>query len=316
MAEASIPVVDRATVGDVELCYDLRGAPSDPVVLLVSGLGSPLVGWDDDFCDLVTAEGFGVLRFDNRDAGRSTTIDRPAGGPPTAAPADGRPPGPAPYTLDDMADDAAGLLDVLGVDAAHVVGRSMGGMIAQTLACRHPARVLSLCSIMSTTGAPGVGRPTDEALAVVMRPAPDDRAGFVRAELDNARVIGSRGALADESWRRRHEERIFDHGVNPEGRARQVRAIVASGDRTAALGGIGVPTLVVHGDADTLVPPDGGQATARAVPGARLVVIPDMGHEVPPGTWPEIVAAIVANARRAAPGGRPVGDAPAGGAAR
>lgn len=296
--------MDRVAVGDVELCYELLGAAGDPVVVLIAGLGRQLIGWDDDFCALIVAEGFRVLRFDNRDAGRSTSMA--AGpGPDLGAIRRGDRDAVA-YTLDDMAGDTAGLLGALGIGDAHVVGTSMGGMIAQALAIGHPARVRSLCSIMSTTGAPGVGLPTDEAMAVVMRRPPADRHDYVTTELANTRVIGSRGALVDEAWRRGRFERFYDRGLNPAGVGRQIMAIVASGDRTAALAGVRAPTLVVHGDVDTLVALDGGEATARAVPGAQLLVVPDMGHEIPPATWPGVVAAVVANARRApAPAGEP-----------
>jgi pimeloyl-ACP methyl ester carboxylesterase len=155
---------------------------------------------------------------------------------------------------------------------------------------------------MSTTGASDVGRPTPEAMAVVMQRPPTDKATYVATELANSRIIGSRGALEDEAWRRGRFERFWDRGIDPAGTARQIMAIVAGGDRTAALADVHAPTVVVHGDADTLVPLDGGQATARAVPGAELVVIEDMGHELPPGAWPQVVPRLVANARRGAPG--------------
>jgi len=285
----------RVQVGEVELRYELLGAPADPVVLLVAGLGRPLMGWDDEFCALVVSEGFRVLRFDNRDSGRSTSIDAST---PFDLAAARRGPDAVAYTLDDMADDAAGLLDALGIADANVVGTSMGGMIAQTLALRHGSRLRSLCSIMSTTGAPDVGMPTPEAMAVVTKRMPTDRQGYVDNELANYRVIGSRAPLVDEVWRRRRFERIFDGGIDPAGQGRQVMAIVASGDRTEALSSVTVPTLVVHGEVDTLVTPSGGEATARAIPGARLLVVPDMGHEIPPPTWPMVVGAIAANARR------------------
>jgi len=292
------PGMEHAKVGTgVELCYERRGAPPDPVVVLIAGLGRQLIGWDDAFCDLLVARGFRVLRFDNRDAGLSTHLD---GGPAfdiAAARRGGR--DAVAYTLDDMADDTVDLLDTLGIEHAHLVGTSMGGMIAQTIAVRHPSRVRSLCSIMSTTGAHDVAQPTPEAMAVVTRRPPTDRSGYVDFELANCRVVGSRGALVDEAWRRARFEHFFDRGIDPAGMARQIMAIVASGDRTAALGAVTVPTLVIHGDADTLVPLDGGEATARSVPGAELLVIRDMGHEIPPVAQPEVVGAIVANARRA-----------------
>ena len=287
------------SVGDVDLCCDVMGSLDDPVVMLVAGLGRSLVGWDDGFCQRLIDEGFGVVRFDNRDAGLSSRI---AGAPRfdlAAARRGGR--DAVAYTLVDMANDAVGLLDLLGVDSAHLAGSSMGGMIIQTMAIHHPDRVRSLCSIMSTTGAPDAGQPTPEAMAVLMQRPADDRENYVTTQLANYQVIGSRGALADEAWQRGRFERFWDRGVDAEATARQMMAIVASGDRTAGLAGVRVPTMVIHGDADTLVPLDGGRATARAVPGAELVVIEDMGHELPPAAWPQVVAALVANARRAAP---------------
>jgi len=281
----------------MELCYEVLGSPGDPVVVLIAGLGRQLIGWDDAMCELLVEEDFRVLRFDNRDSGSSTHL---TGGPsfdPVAARHGGR--DAVAYTLDDMADDTVGLLDVLGIDEVHVVGTSMGGMIAQTLAIRYPSRVASLCSIMSTTGADDVGRPTPEALAVVTRRPPSGRDDYVSTELANSEVIGSRGALVDEAWRRGRFERFYDRGIDPAGTGRQIMAIAASGDRSAALAGVAVPTVVIHGDVDPLVPLSGGEATAAAIPGAELLVIPDMGHEIPPAVQPRVVAAIVANARRA-----------------
>ncbi len=289
------PGVERVRVGDIELCYELHGDRADPLVVLVSGLGRSLAGWDEGFVELITSGGFSVLVFDNRDCGRSTILhDSPRFDFAAALRGDRS---VVRYTLDDMADDTAGLLRALGVGAAHLVGLSMGGMIAQMVAVRHPERVCSLCSVMSTTGARDAGTPTREARAVLTRRPPSGRDEFVAQELENSRITGSHGALVDEAWRRRKFERIYDYGVHPDGTGRQLMAIVASGDRTAALGAISVPTLVVHGEVDTLVGVSGGQATTAAVPGARLMVIPDMGHELPPKVWPELAAAIVANAR-------------------
>lgn len=282
----------------VELCYELLGDPGDPVVVLIAGLGRQLIGWDDAFCELLVAQGFRVLRFDNRDAGLSTQFED---GPPFDLAAARRGGSAAvAYTLDDMADDTVALLDVLHIERGHMVGTSMGGMIAQTVAIRHPSRVQSLCSIMSTTGADDVGRPKPEAMAAITDRPPAQREAYVAFELANCRVIGSRRALVDEDWRRDRFERFFDRGIHPAGTGRQIMAMVASGSRNAALAGVSAPTLVIHGDIDTLVPLDGGEATARAIPGAHMLVIPDMGHEIPPAVQPEVVAAIVANARRGA----------------
>lgn len=285
-------------VGSLQVCYELDGRPGDPVVMLVSGLGSSLATWDGRFLTLLRQAGFAVLRFDNRDSGRSTVLD---GAPPFDLRAAARKDrSVVAYTLDDLADDAAGLLDALGIGAAHVVGPSLGGMIAQTLAVRHPERVRSLCSIMSSTGARDVGQPHPGAGAVLVRPPVRDRDGFVAGELENQTVIGSSApAFVDEQWRQAKAERIWDHGVHPRGTGRLLMAVVASGDRTAALGSVRAPTVVIHGDADPLIDVSGGRATAAAIPGARLLVIPGLGHELPPAVWPEVVGAVVDNARRA-----------------
>lgn len=289
--------MDRVAVGDVELCYDVLGDPAGDPLLLVHGLGGQLISWDEGFCDLVGDEGFRVIRYDHRDAGKSTIFDEAPRFRPGAPWSENR--DAASYTLDDMADDGIGLLAALSLDAAHVVGVSMGGMIAQTMAIRHADKVESLCSIMSTTGAPGVGGPTDAALKVLIQAPAKDRQAYIDTELANHLVIGSRGALVDEEWRAARYARFFDRGLQPRGTGRNLMAIVASGDRTEALAGVRAPTVVIHGAVDTLIDVSGGRATAAAIPGADLLVIADMGHELPPAVWPEVVAAIARNARRA-----------------
>jgi len=277
--------MDRVGAGPVELCREVLGPDDGALMVLVAGLGRPLTAWDDGLCDLLVAAGLRVMRFDNRDAGWSRWRAEPG-----------------PYSLDDMADDTVALLDDLGVASAHVVGTSMGGMIAQVLAYRHPGRVRSMASIMATTGAPGVGAPTEAALSAMMTRMAGEpsasRDAFVAAELAVYGVIGSRRSLEDQAWRRRRFAGLFERTAAPEATRRQIAAVVASGDRTAALGAVRAPTLVVHGEVDTLVTPGGGEATARAVPGAELLMVPDLGHEIPPGVWPELVAALVANAGR------------------
>jgi pimeloyl-ACP methyl ester carboxylesterase len=289
--------MDRVRVGEVELCYDLAGDRRDPVLVLVAGLGGSLASWDERFVELLRGAGFAVLRFDNRDSGQSTILDDAPRFDLSAALRRDR--SVVTYTLDDLADDTAGLLDCIGVAPAHLVGVSMGGMVAQMTAARHPDKVRSLCSIMSTTGARRVGMPKPEASGVTTRPPGKDRDTFIEGELENQRVIGStRPDLVDEEWRRAKAGRIWDHGVHPRGTGRQLMAIVASGDRTEALRSITAPTLVVHGDADGLIDMSGGTATAEAIPGAEFLVVPDLGHELPPAVWPELVDAIVANTRR------------------
>ncbi|MGO9343784.1 MAG: alpha/beta fold hydrolase [Acidimicrobiales bacterium] len=284
-------------VGDVELCYELQRRHDEPVILLISGLGGQLISWDDDFCDLLVKEGFGVLRFDNRDVGLSTSFD-PAGAAEldlssgisvdTAS---------APYDLVDMAGDAAGLLGAVGIDAAHVVGVSMGGMIAQQLAISHPEKVLSLCSIMSMTGAPDAEPPTAEALRVLIAPPPEKRDAYIDNQVEVWKVIGSPGFPFDEGRIRRRAAAGYDRSFRPAGVGRQLLGILASPDRTEALGGVKVPTLVIHGEEDPLVRLSGGVATAAAVPGSTLVRVPGMGHDLPPEVWRQVVAAIADNAR-------------------
>jgi pimeloyl-ACP methyl ester carboxylesterase len=290
--------VDRVDVGAVELCYERFGDAGDPTLVLVHGLGSSLATWDERFVHMLLDQGFSVVVFDTRDAGRSTILDDAPPFDMAAALRGDR--SVVSYTLDDMADDLSGLLRALELRRAHLVGVSMGAMIAQLTTIRHPDQVMSLCSVMSTTGAPDVGLPSAAAGAVLTRRPAEGRQGFVDQELENQTVIGSaRHELVDLEWRRAKYERIYDHGVHPRGSGRQLMAILASGDRTDRLRAVTVPTLVVHGDADPLVDVSGGEATARAVPGAELLIVPGMGHELPPATWPTVVAAIAANARRA-----------------
>ncbi|HAM00996.1 MAG TPA: alpha/beta hydrolase [Acidimicrobiaceae bacterium] len=289
--------MNKVDAGAVELCYERFGRGDDPTLVLVHGLASNLATWDRALVQLLVDNGFSVLTLDTRDAGCSTILDDAPAFDMAAALRGDR--SVVTYTLDDMADDLAGLLHALDVDGAHLVGVSMGGMIAQMTAVRHPELVLSLCSIMSTTGAPDVGLPTPEAAQVLTRRPARGRQGFVEQELENNALIGSRAPeLVDVPWRRAKFERLYDHGVHSRGSGRQLMAILASGDRTAGLAAVSVPTVVVHGDADSLIDVSGGKATAAAIPGAQLRIVPGMGHELPPATWPVVVPAIVENARR------------------
>jgi pimeloyl-ACP methyl ester carboxylesterase len=286
-----------ARVGDLEIAYDTFGDPADPALLLVMGLGMQLIAWDPDFCRLLADRGFHVIRFDNRDVGRSTKV---RGGPrPNIAAAFVGVTRSASYTLDDMAADSGGLLDHLGVEAAHVVGASMGGMIAQTLAIRHPERVLSLASIMSTTGSRLVGQPRLNTLGALLRRAPRERERYIEHAVSLFELIGSPGYPTDDERIRERAAAGYDRCFYPAGIARQMVAIMASGNRTAELRRVRVPTVVLHGADDRLVPPSGGRATARAIPGAKLVLIPGMGHDLPTGVWPRIVEELAANAARA-----------------
>ncbi len=291
----------RVPANGVEIEYEELGDPSGEPALLIMGLGMQLVAWDDDFCAQLGARGFRVVRFDNRDAGLSTHQST-APEPDVLAALTGDH-SSASYTLDDMADDTAALLDALHLDSVHVIGVSMGGMIAQTLVIRHPERVRSLASIMSTTGSPAVGEPTPEATMALLKPAPPpERAAVVASAVDTFRVIGSRGELFEEESVRHRAELAFDRNHDPLAMGRQLVAILASGDRTETLRSVTAPTVVIHGDADPLVAPSGGAAAAAAIPGAEHVVIEGMGHDLPRALWPRILDAIALNAARARTG--------------
>ena len=279
----------RAPANGIELEWEEFGEPDAPPLLLIMGLGAQMIAWDEEFCRLLAARGFRVIRFDNRDAGLSTRIE---GRRPNLLAALTGDFSSAAYRLDDMADDAAGLLDALGIEAADVVGASMGGMIAQTLAIRHPHKVKTLTSIMSTTGAPDVGQPSPDAITLLVTRPPADRERAIEYGVLISRVLSSPGFPFDEERARERATRSYDRGFYPISVGRQLLAVLASGDRTPALRSRRVPTLVIHGDGDPLVTKSGGEATAAAVPGARLLMIPGMGHDLPRSLWETIVAAI------------------------
>jgi pimeloyl-ACP methyl ester carboxylesterase len=286
---------ERAPANGIEIVYETIGDPSDPPLLLVMGLGMQLIHWDDELCELLAARGFRVIRFDNRDAGLSTQIDARV---PNLARAFMGLRVDAPYLLDDMADDTVGLLDHLGIQAAHVAGVSMGGMIAQAMAIRYPERVLSLTSIMSTTGERRVGRPKLRVWGVLARREPRDKDTYVEYFVRVFKLIGSKGFPSDEGRIRELAAATYDRAHRPAGTARQLAAITASGDRTERLRELSVPTTVVHGRSDPLVPFRAGRATAEAIPGARLVAIPGMGHDLPREVWPRLADAIAETAAR------------------
>ncbi|WP_414945486.1 alpha/beta fold hydrolase [Amycolatopsis sp. cmx-11-32] len=282
-----------AEVNGNELCYETFGSPEGRPLLMIMGLASQMIWWDDELCENLAARRFFVIRYDNRDAGRSSRMSGRVSLPLAYALRT------APYSLKDMADDAAALLDELGVESAHVVGASMGGMVAQTLAIEHPARVRSLTSIMSTTGNRFVGRPSAKAMLMLLSAPPRDREQYVDSLVRTFRVIGSPGYPFDESRMRERAERSFDRGVSPGGTARQLAAIVSSRDRFRALRKLTVPALVVHGSKDPLVHVSGGRATARALRESELDVVPGMGHDLPRAIWPRLVRGLVRPAGRA-----------------
>ena len=288
--------VQTTPANGIEIAYETFGDAGGRPLLLVMGLGTQMLAWHEDFCGALVDRGFFVVRFDNRDIGLSTHLhDAPA---PDVMAALGGDLSSASYRLEDMADDTAALLDALGIESAHVVGASMGGMIAQTLAITHPSRVRSLISIMSTPS-PKVGSPTAEALAVLLAAPATSREDAIERTLTTYRVVGSPGYPLDEQWLTAIAGEAYDRGYDAVGVARQLLAVHASGDRTAALADVRVPTLVVHGDADPLVQVEGGRATAQAVPGAELMVLEGMGHNLPRELWPTIVDGIARVADRA-----------------
>jgi pimeloyl-ACP methyl ester carboxylesterase len=287
-----------ADVGNgITLCYETFGDRSAPPIVLIMGLGTQMIAWDTRFCEDLASRGFFVIRFDNRDTGRSTRLDG-AHVPGLAELALRRIPNPA-YKLADMALDTVGLMNALGLESAHVVGVSMGGMIAQTVAARHPSRTRSLTSIMSNTGARFSGQPALKTYPVLLGKAPADRDAFIDHSAKGWGIIGSPGFERDELELRAMIALSFDRGLSPAGTARQLGAIIASGDRRRELRAVQAPTLVIHGEADKLVSPSGGRATAKAINGARLITIPGMGHDLPRATWPQILGAIAQHAHGA-----------------
>ncbi|MCH0542091.1 alpha/beta hydrolase [Streptomyces sp. MUM 203J] len=291
-----MPIVDVSP--EVSIAYQGFGDTGDPPVLLVMGFGAQMLAWHEDFCQALADRGRYVIRYDNRDCGLSTRFDEHpvdigrfmaavSSGDVAAALA------MAPYRMTDMADDGLGLLTALGIERAHVVGTSMGGMIAQTMALSAPQRVLTLTSMMSSTGEPDYGQPSPEAQAVLFSPRPADRDGYVEAAAKEL-VWGSR-RYGDPAALRELAAESYDRAYYPEGIGRQLGAMILSGSRAAALRGLRVPTLVIHGLDDTLIAPSGGKRTAELVPGAELLLIPDMGHDRPRELWPQLIDAIVAH---------------------
>ncbi|MEA2494301.1 MAG: hypothetical protein QOJ29_2212 [Thermoleophilaceae bacterium] len=284
-----------AEVGPVTLCYETFGDPTDPAILLIMGLGTQMVAWREDFCQMLVDRGFFVIRYDNRDVGKSSSMKgRPVTLPELIAKRVKRP----AYTLAEMADDAVGLLDHLNIDKAHIVGASMGGMIAQHVAMRYPARVLSLTSIMSTTGGRIVGQPKMAVIPLFLSRPSGDKDDYADRAVKLFRAVGSK-KLFDEDYVRESAAVSWERGINMAGTGRQLGAITADGNRKSRLTRITAPTLVIHGNDDRLVAPSGGRATAKAIPGARLLMVDDMGHDMPRPVWPKIIDAIVENTKRA-----------------
>jgi len=289
----------RAKSNGIELEYDTFGSKGDRPLLLIMGLGAQMLQWDERFCAALAERGQFVIRFDNRDVGLSTKFDH-AGVPDLAKlmqPGADR--SGVPYTLDDMADDAAGLLGALGLDSAHIFGSSMGGMIAQTVAYRHAAKTRSVISLYSSTGNPKLPPAKPEAMAVLMTPRPSDRAGAIEAAVRASQVTSGPGYPLDPEYLRERHTRMFDRSFTPTASARHLAAVTAHGNRAPRLAAITAPTLVIHGTSDPLVPVECGRDTARSIPGAELWEIEGLGHGIPPALWNALADRIAAHAAKA-----------------
>jgi pimeloyl-ACP methyl ester carboxylesterase len=286
----------------IQIEYETFGDSSGRPLLLIIGLGAQMIHWDDDLCKDLAARSHYVIRFDNRDVGLSTKFGE--AGMPNLPEIfrkilQGEKVKP-PYSLDDMANDAVALLDALKIPRAHICGMSMGGMIAQTMAIRHPARVLSLISIYSTTGNPEVPQPKPEIIGLLTTPPPRERQAFIEHMLGVFKTISGPGFPLDEGWTRKTIGKSYDRCFYPEGMARQLVAILTHGNRAPALSSVKVPTLVIHGTSDPLVSVEGGKDTAKAIPGAQLILVEGMGHDLPHGgAWPRIVEAITKHTQKA-----------------
>ena len=263
--------MSTARNGEVEIFYEEFGDPGRPTLLLVNGLGSQCINYAEAWCQLFCDEGFSVVRFDNRDVGLSSKLDG------------------SDYTLADMADDAVAVLDDLGVDRAHVMGCSMGGMIVQRLAIDHADRVLTMTSVMSRTGETGYGESSEAALSFLLAPPAPTRSDYIDNRVDALRVYGSKPEWLDEPAIRARAAQAYDRCFCPAGVGRQMRAVGRDGSRADGLAAVDLPALVIHGSRDTLIDPSGGRRTAALIPGARYHEIDGMGHDYPPPVWPEWV---------------------------
>jgi pimeloyl-ACP methyl ester carboxylesterase len=291
--------MSRAQANGIEIEYETFGDAGDPALLLVMGFGTQLTAWDEGFCTALADRGRFVIRYDNRDVGLSTHLDGQLVdvGAVIGSLMGGEAP-EVPYLLSDMAADGIGLLDALGIDKAHVLGASMGGRIAQAMAIEHPARVLTLTSVMSTTGEQEYGQSSPEAMAALLTPPPTEREDYVHQAITTWKVWAS-PRYWDEDYIRARAGAGYDRCFYPEGATRQLGAIIASGSRAEGLRALRTPTLVIHGRADTLIMPSGGERTAELVPGANLLLLHDMGHDLPVPLWPLIVDAVISHTTHA-----------------
>ena len=292
----------RALVGDMELEYETFGSPEDPALLLVMGLGAQLIHWHTKFCQMLADGGFQVIRFDNRDAGLSTKLDGVEVDflALVAAALEGQEVSGTPYDLSDMSDDAFGILDDLEIEQAHIVGASLGGMIAQTMAIEQPSRVMSLTSIMSSTGTREIMGIPDDSLALLLAPAPTERSAYL--EYSDQYSIWCSKKYFDAELAREYAAASYDRSHYPEGSGRQIAALLASGDREPDLAEMNVPTLVIHGRDDRLILPLLGERTADVIPGSNYLLVSDMGHDLPEPLWGVVVDAVLSHLRNSASG--------------
>lgn len=288
----------KARANGIHIEYETFGDASGRPLLLIGGLASQLIHWDDDLCKMLSERGHFVIRFDNRDTGFSTKFDE------TGVPAFGdvlKGETKVPYTLEDMADDATALLKFLGIGKAHICGVSMGGTIAQIISIHHAPRLLSLISIYSTSGGKGFPPPRPEVLELLLAPSPKEREAHIEYMVSLFRAMAGRGFAFDEEWARMIASKAYDRSFSPEGTARQFLALMTQKKRKEALASLSVPSLIIQGDDDPLIPVEAGEELAGAIPGARLLIIKGMGHDLPHGgAWPEIVEAITTHTLRAA----------------
>jgi pimeloyl-ACP methyl ester carboxylesterase len=292
----------QAKANNIRIEYETFGDPSSPAILLIAGLSAQLIYWDEEFCKQLAQAGLYVIRFDNRDAGLSTKLD--AAGVPDMSDIlrklMSRQKLTPPYTIEDMASDAVGLLDALNIQKAHLCGMSMGGMIAQSLAIHYPQRVLSLTSIYSTTGNPQLPQPKPEVMSLLLTPPPRDRDLFIRFELDLFRALTGPRFGFDEKWIRETMGKAYDRSYYPQGTGRQLVAVMTQNNRKAALRDLKVPTLIIHGDSDPLVSVEAAKDAADAVPGAELIIMEGMGHDLPHGpAWTQIADHLIAHTKKA-----------------
>jgi pimeloyl-ACP methyl ester carboxylesterase len=293
----------NVTINGIQIEYETFGNPTDRPLLLVWGIWGQMILWDESLCQNLASRGHYVIRYDNRDVGLSSKFDQ--GGITDIMGIMGKilsgDKSSVPYTIEDMADDGAGLLDALGIPYAHICGISMGGIIAQTIALRHPSKVLSLTSIFSTTGNPQLPQPKPEVLAAFFTPLPADRSAFIEGTVGKFKMIAGSSFPFDEEWFRKKVTASYDRCFYQQGMGRHVLALMAQNDRKEALASLKVPTLVIHGTEDPLFSVDAGKETAAAIPGAQLLLLEGVGHDIATygGAWPQIVEAITAHTRKA-----------------